>query len=170
MVERPQDETLRGDAGNEPQIVFPSGEQCPADRLVVPPEDALEVCRSGHGSREVVDVDGADRRPDLVGAQGERRPEVAEEAVIGFGGHLPDAEETQYVIDAVHVDVLGERREAIPPPPIAVLGHAVPVVGRELPVLAAHGERIGWGARLRTHVEQLGLRPHLDALRGDADG
>ena len=79
-------------------------------------------------------------------------------------GNLPDAEESQDMVNAVGVEVLCHLAEAVHPPAAVVLHHLIPVVGGESPVLAVGRERIGWGTGLLTHVEVAGFYPSLYAV------
>ena len=74
--------------------------------------------------------------------EGERGAEMPHQAALFRLGDLPDAEEAQDVVDAESVEVLGHGAQAGLPPGIAVLGHRIPVVGREAPVLAVFREGV----------------------------
>ena len=84
-------------------------------------------------------------------------------------GDLPDAEETQDVVDAEGVEVFGHLAQAALPPGIAVFCHFIPVVGGEAPVLAVFREGVRRCAGLRVHVEELRVAPGVHAGRTDAD-
>lgn len=71
--------------------------------------------------------------------------------------YLPDAEEAQDMVDAVGIEIARHHLQAALPPGVAVLGHCLPVVGWEAPVLSFCGEVIGWGADLHIKVEQIGM-------------
>ena len=58
-------------------------------------------------------------------------------------GHLPDTEEAQDMVDAVGVEIVLHLGETAAPPEEIILGHLVPVVGGEAPVLATCIEIIG---------------------------
>lgn len=66
-----------------------------------------------------------------------------------------------------HITYLRQPR---PPPGIVVLGHLLPVVGREAPVLAVRIEVVGGGARRRVHAKEVRELPRVDAVAVDADG
>ncbi|MBR4822069.1 MAG: 4-alpha-glucanotransferase, partial [Bacteroidales bacterium] len=99
-----------------------------------------------------------------------RRAEMPHQAALLRHGNLPDAEESQDMVDAECVEVLRHLAQAALPPRIVILGHLVPVVGRESPVLPVHGKRIRRCAALRIHVEQVGMAPCIHARAADADG
>mmetsp|Transcript_37173 Transcript_37173/g.91125 ORF Transcript_37173/g.91125 Transcript_37173/m.91125 type:complete len:237 (-) Transcript_37173:85-795(-) len=73
------------------------------------------------------------------------------------------------MIDAVRVEVLRHGAQSLPPPRVVVLGHHLPVVRREAPILARHSKSVGRRASLEVHVVQLGLRPRVYAAAVDAD-
>lgn len=68
---------------------------------------------------------------------------------------FPDAEETKDVVDAEGVEVLSHLRKALAPPSIIVLGHLVPIVGREAPVLTIFRELIRGSTSGHGHVEKI---------------
>nr|GFD57239.1 hypothetical protein [Tanacetum cinerariifolium] len=80
--------------------------------------------------------------------QGQGGREVPEQALHRAGGHFPDAEKAQDVVDAQHVEVARQVAQALLPPGVVVFCHALPIVGREAPVLAGGGEVVGRGAGL----------------------
>mmetsp|Transcript_68060 Transcript_68060/g.168157 ORF Transcript_68060/g.168157 Transcript_68060/m.168157 type:complete len:274 (-) Transcript_68060:954-1775(-) len=100
----------------------------------------------------------------------DRRPEHPQQTPRGRGGHLPNAEETEDVVDTIRVEVVGHGAEACTPPREAVLTHVLPVVGGESPVLAFLCVVVGGGACLLVHVEQVGLEPCVNGVVVDADG
>ncbi len=106
----------------------------------------------------------------LVGCHGEGRRELTEQTVDGLDGYLPDAEETQDVVDAVGVEVFGHIAEAAYPPLAAVLEHLIPVVGGEAPVLTVDREGVGRCTSLTVEVEVARLHPDVAAVAAHADG
>ena len=106
---------------------------------------------------------------ELVGREGESRVEITEQAMHGIERNLPYAEESEDMVDTVGVEILRHLAEAVLPPLEAILGHSVPVVGREAPVLAQDREVIRWCAGLAVHVEETRRAPGVDAEPADAD-
>ena len=112
--------------------------------------------------------------PEAIGAnlllgEGQGRVEATQEGIDSLQGNLPDAEEAQDVVDAVGIEVLGHLHKACLPPGKAVLGHLLPIVGREAPVLTHHREIIGRSTRRRVHVEELGIDPGIDTRARDTN-
>ncbi len=108
--------------------------------------------------------------PNLLLGEGQSRIEVAQQTVYALVGNLPDTEKAQNVVDPVGIEILGHLAETGLPPGIAVLGHALPVVGGQPPVLTQHGEVVGRCSGLRIHVEEVGIDPGVAARAADADG
>ena len=52
----------------------------------------------------------------LLACHGEGRGELPQQAVNGMDGYLPDTEETEHVVDAVSIKILGHLSEAFHPP------------------------------------------------------
>ena len=105
----------------------------------------------------------------FVGGVGQGGIEIAQQAVNGMYGNLPDAEEAEDMVDAESVEIFGHLRHAGLPPRIAVLRHVLPVVGREAPVLARCGKGVGRCSGLRIHVEKPRMNPCVGARPADAD-
>ena len=76
--------------------------------------------------------------------------------MYGIARYLPYAEETQDVVDAVGIEILGHLAETRFPPDVSVFLHFVPVVGGQEPVLAQNREVIGWCSGLTVQVEIFG--------------
>ena len=108
---------------------------------------------------EVVEALGA----EFVGRIRESRGEVAHKAALVFDRNLPYTEESEDVVDTEGVEVLAHLAEAGLPPGVAGLGHPLPVVGREAPVLAVRREGVRRGAGLGVHVEEVGIGPGVGA-------
>ena len=106
----------------------------------------------------------------LVACEGQRLLELSPQPAFLRHGYLPDAEETQHMVNAVGVKVAGHIAEPPFPPMAAVAQHLIPVVGRESPVLSIHGEVIGWGTGLTVEVEVARLLPHVASVAIHADG
>ena len=88
----------------------------------------------------------------------------------GINGNLPDTEETEYVVDAIGIEIFSHLAEAAYPPAAAVFEHSIPVVGGEAPVLSVYGEGIGRCTGLTVQVEVFRFYPGLYAVTADADG
>ena len=93
----------------------------------------------------------------------QRRIEITQQAVNGIHRDLPDAEETEDMVDAVCVEVFGHLAEARFPPSEAVSVHHFPVVSREAPVLTEDREFVRRSTGLTIHIEQVGVNPGVDA-------
>ena len=105
----------------------------------------------------------------LLARVGQRRPETAEQTVQRIGRYLPDAEETEDVVDAVDVEILPHFAQPRPPPAVAVARHRLPVVGREAPVLPRCGKGVGRRSGLPVEMEEVRILPYVGARRTDAD-
>ena len=79
--------------------------------------------------------------------------ELTEQSMYGVHRYLPDAEESEYMVYAVCVEVFCHLAESALPPLVAVLSHYVPVVGRESPVLTVGREVVRWCSCLSVEVE-----------------
>ena len=106
---------------------------------------------------------------DLVGGHAKCGSELAEQTVYRVDRYLPNAEETEYVVDAVGIEELRHVLEATHPPLTTVFEHLVPVVGREAPVLTVDREVIGRRTGLSVEVEVAWLHPHVAAIAVHAD-
>ncbi len=87
---------------------------------------------------------------------------------IGLG-HLPNTEKAENMVDTIGIEAVLHLAEALAPPCVAVLGHLIPIVGRETPILAAQREVIGGRTRRGVAVEQLGRRLDIDGIGSHAD-
>ncbi len=96
--------------------------------------------------------------------------ELSEESVYTVSRYFPDTEESQYVVDAIGIEVLLHVLEATYPPSAVVLYHFFPVVGGEAPVLSIYGEVIGWCSRLTVKIEVFGFHPYVTSMAVDTDG
>ena len=105
----------------------------------------------------------------FVGGVGQSGIEIAQQAVNGMYGNLPDAEEAEDMVDAESVEIFGHLRHAGLPPRIAVLRHVLPVIGREAPVLPRCGKGVGRRSGLPVEMEEVRILPHVGARRTDAD-
>ncbi len=91
------------------------------------------------------------------------------------GRHLPVGGEAAEVVDAHEVGELEAAAQAVDPPAVAVLRHAVPAVERVAPALAGGAEVVGRHAgdvarpAALVEVEQLLMRPHVGAVVRDVD-
>ena len=132
-------------------------------------EHIAEEVRADIGFGHSVDVQTNAHVPQVLRRVRQRGREVsAQSPHIGLA-HLPDAEEAEYMVDAVGVEVVLHLREAAAPPVVTVLSHLVPVIGREAPVLTADTEVIGRCTRRGVEVEQVGLNGCVHRVGTDAD-
>ena len=83
--------------------------------------------------------------------------------------YLPDPEEPEYMINAVSVEIFRHFAETVLPPCKTVPRHAVPVIGRESPVLSQHGKIIGRSSGRRIHIEKFGSLPGIDTFSAYTD-
>ena len=81
---------------------------------------------------------------NLLGRVGERGVEMTVKTASALGGNLPDAEESEYMVDSESVEVLRHFLQTGLPPGVIVLLHLLPVVSGEAPVLSvlAEGNRL----------------------------
>ena len=107
---------------------------------------------------------------EVLAAVRQRRVEMAHEAALVRNGNLPDAEESEDMVDAEGIEVLRHLAHPRLPPGEAVLLHFLPVIGRESPVLTVRGEGIRRGAGLAVHVEEFRMLPGIHAHAGNTDG
>ena len=99
-----------------------------------------------------------------------RRNELTCQTVYAVDGYLPDAEESQHVVNAVSIEELRHVLEAAHPPLTAVLQHLVPVVCGESPVLSVDREIVWRRSRLSVKIEVFGFHPHVATISVYADG
>src|SRR5687768_6492020 len=78
-----------------------------------------------------------------------------------IGGNAPDAEKTQYMINAEGIEIIAHLFEPPAPPDKTILLHALPVVGGETPVLSFHCKIVRGCARLPVHIVQFRCRPGI---------
>ena len=98
-----------------------------------------------------------------------RRSELSGQTVNAVDRYLPDAEESEYVVDAIGIEEMRHILEATCPPLAAVLQHLVPIVCRESPVLSVHGEIVGRCSSLSVEVEVFGFHPHVATVSVHSD-
>lgn len=91
-------------------------------------------------------------------------PEVAQQPCHTIPGDLPDAEEAQYVVDPVGVEVLGHVGQASFPPGVVSASHFLPVIGGEPPILAVGVKVVRRCPCAVSHVELLGVEPGVHTL------
>ena len=96
--------------------------------------------------------------------------EMAQQAALMRKRNLPDAEESQYMVDTVGVEILRHSAQAGLPPGVVILRHSVPVVGGETPVLAVHAEEIRRCARAGIQVVELRIHGGIHAVPAYPDG
>ena len=82
---------------------------------------------------------------------------------------LPDTEETEYMVNAVGIEVFRHFSKTRLPPCETVTAHFLPVVSRQPPVLAEDREVIRWCSRLTVEVEQPWIKPCVDTCARDSD-
>ena len=106
----------------------------------------------------------------LLWTQAEGGLKLSQQTVDGMDGYLPDAEEAEYVVDAIGIEIFLHVLKPAYPPLATVLQYLVPVVGGEAPVLAVDGEIIGRCSCLTVEVEILWFLPHVAPMSLHADG
>ena len=92
----------------------------------------------------------------------------AESPYILFA-HLPDTEETEDMIHTVSIEIVLHLLETTLPPTEVILGHLIPVIGREAPVLTADREIIGRSTGRSIQVEEVRINSCIDRVRADTD-
>jgi hypothetical protein len=73
--------------------------------------------------------------------------------------NAPYPEEPKHVIDPESIKIITHLDEALVPPVKMILGHLLPVVRRETPILSLHCKRIRRRASLELHVVQIRFNP-----------
>ena len=84
--------------------------------------------------------------------------------------YLPNAEETQYVVYAESIKIVGHLFQTLMPPFIPIFRHSFPIVGGKAPVLSCDAEGIGGSTCLSVHMKQLRGHPCLHTAATDAYG
>ena len=107
---------------------------------------------------------------ELVAPNGHRGTEPTHPPHARVRRELPDAEESQDVVDSHRGEVPLEVRHPRAPPPVPVLAHLLPVVRGEAPVLTVRVEIVRGGARAGVHAEEVGVHPGVHARLVHADG
>ena len=115
-------------------------------------------------------VDGQVHEIDLVRRIRQGRVEMAHHSARELDGNLPDAEETEDMVDAERVEIAAHLAQARLPPGEIVLRHLLPVIGREAPVLPVRAEIVGRCAGRGVEVEELRVPVGLRAVGAHADG
>ena len=93
---------------------------------------------------------------------------MSEQTALLSQRNFPDSEETEYVVYSEEVEIFGHLLHPRLPPGIAVLGHFVPVVGREAPVLTVSRESIRRCTCAGVHIEKMRILPGIHAGAGNA--
>ena len=112
----------------------------------------------------------AERQPEvfyLGNGQRQRGREMSQHTVDSIGRNLPDAEESQHVVDADGVEILLHVVQAATEP---LDQFRSPMIGRESPVLALLREDVGWGTGRCLHVEQFRMLARFHTVATDTDG
>ena len=130
-------------------------------------EEPLEHAVVDERSREEVLTERQSEVFYLSLCHRQSRREMAEESEECFAGNLPDAEETQYVVDADGVEVLLHPLDAFPKP---IYDVCLPVVGGEAPVLSVLREVVRRRTRRTVKTEEIRMDGRLDAVTIDSDG
>ena len=101
----------------------------------------------------------------LLDAHGKCRRELPEKSRFAALRNLPNAEETEDVVNSVGTEILFHVSESLLPPEITICRHSFPIIGREAPVLAVSSEIIRRSTCRHVHVEEMRLVPSLDTTR-----
>ena len=105
----------------------------------------------------------------LLARHAQRWRKLSAQAVDTANRYFPNAEESQYMVDAVSIEKLCHVLETAFPPCASVFQHLVPVVGGEPPILSVDGEIIGWRTSLSVHVEVFGFYPNVTTVTTDTN-
>ena len=92
---------------------------------------------------------------------GQSRRELSEQSMYAVHRNVPYTEETEHVVDAVSIEILGHIAESAHPPLTSVGKHTVPVVCRESPVLSVDRECVWRSTCLSVKVEVVRFEPHV---------
>ena len=97
------------------------------------------------------------------------RIEISEKPVNSIYRNFPDTEKSKNMIDTECIEVLRHLCQTGLPPGVTVLGHLLPIICRESPVLSEIREGIRWCSSLRIHMEQLRMHPGVNTCAAYAD-
>src|SRR5690554_704325 len=112
-----------------------------------------------------------DSGPDqLLPGVGQCGTEMAQQPLDRMCRNLPDAEESQDMVDTVSSKIVGHLTEPALPPGKTILLHRLPIVGRKSPVLSGRGKIIRRCTCLGIHVKEVSCRPCLNAVTVYPDG
>jgi hypothetical protein len=107
---------------------------------------------------------------ELIYADRQRRNKGTQDAFHRMFRNAPDAEKTKDVIDTERIEIITHLQETLAPPFKTVFLHAVPVVGRETPVLPFYRKIVRRRPGLLIHVVQIGRRPRIATVPENTDG
>ena len=134
------------------------------------PEYILQNIIRDKGFCMLFGIKGEAKSAYFLFAHGQRGREMTQQSVHTMCRYVPNAEETQYVVYSVCIEVACHLAETRFPPTVVLKRHGFPVICGEAPVLSVHTEIIWWRTRLTVHVEQVGFCPRLHAATAYADG
>ena len=94
----------------------------------------------------------------------EGRRELTEQSVDAMHRNLPYTEESEYVVNAVSIEILSHIGESVYPPLATIFQHLIPVVGREPPVLTVDRKVVRWCSSLSVKVEIAWFHPYVASI------
>ena len=106
----------------------------------------------------------------FLATHAQRGRKLTQQAIYTRHGNFPNAEETQYVVDAIGIKELRHVLETTHPPGAIVAQHLVPVVCWEAPILTFNREIVGWCTRLSVKVKVMWFGPHVTTMAVHANG
>ena len=108
-------------------------------------------------------------RLDLCRRIRKGRIEVSIQSGTALDRNLPDSEKSENMVDPEGVEIFGHLLQAGLPPGIVILGHFLPIVGREAPVLTFLAEVIRRCACGGVQIEQFRMPVGIGAVSTHTD-
>ena len=87
------------------------------------------------------------------------RVECTQQSMNSILRNLPNAEESQNMVDTIQVKIFRHFTHTVFPPLESVLLHFFPIICRESPILSQHRKIIRWCTCLTIHIEQIRIYP-----------
>mmetsp|Transcript_17129 Transcript_17129/g.28170 ORF Transcript_17129/g.28170 Transcript_17129/m.28170 type:complete len:317 (+) Transcript_17129:1725-2675(+) len=142
----------------------------PVDDLIsLPTKRLLHVLPADPGSQQAVHVAHASIL-QLVLANRNSGSEKSHQSLDLCIWDGPHTEEANDMVDAEGMEVLGHVLHAVPPPRVAVSSHMLPVVRRQLPVLAPEATGVWRRTSLGVEEEVLRVDPSVHRVFVDTNG
>lgn len=95
--------------------------------------------------------------------------ETSHQPAVILQGYLPYPKESQEMVYAVGIKVIGHLAKTVYKPGIAVACHVFPIVSGHSPFLAIYGKSIRRCTGLTISIEQFGMYPYITTMPVDPD-